>query len=84
MDDVEWMNLYNNHSGFEGMWLLNKFFLLHCIAKDCDFVLTTVRDSYCINGIKVTDDSYARELGYIYKRGYIWPTGCPAYTRVSK
>lgn len=86
MDPTEWENLARKYTK-PGMWILNKFFLEYCISKDCDFVLTTAPDPYCIRGViaigKETD-FYAQELGYIYSRGYIWEAGVPAYTRVSR
>lgn len=83
MTQETWQTLANEYSE-QGMWILNKFFLAYCISKDCDFVLTTAPDPYCINGIPQTTSAYSKELAYIYSRGYIWQIGAPAYTRVSK
>ena len=81
MDLNKWNELAKQHKK-EGMWLLNKLFLVYCISKDCDFFLTTAPAMYCKNGIaqltpknnssELELTSYARELEYIYSRGYRW------------
>jgi hypothetical protein len=85
MSQTDWEKLMRDHGGKEEvMWILNKFFLAYCISKNCDFVLTTAPDPYCLYGVPKTDSSYSKELSYIYSKGYVWNPGAPAYTRVSR
>lgn len=83
MNSTDWDRLAGIYTP-EGMWILNKFFLTYCMYKNCDFVLTTAPDKYCVNGVPLTNTSYSKELSYIYVNGYIWNVGAPAFTRVSR
>ena len=92
MDTDKWKDLEANYSN-EGMWILNKFFLAYCIAKDCRFCLTIAPGEYCKNGIaqeiyNIKGEKvltfYARELEYIYSIGYIWSEGSPAFITIDR
>ena len=92
MDTEKWKDLEGEYSN-EGMWILNKFFLAYCIAKDCRFCLTIAPGEYCKNGIaqeiyNIKGEKvltfYARELEYIYSRGYIWSEGSPAFITIDR
>jgi len=74
MDDVIWNDYRNNKKC--NMWILNKVFLEICILNDCDFMLCSRPELYCSISGKIVDEmkdiSYAKELEYIYKRGFRW------------